>query len=138
MPLSVRRKSRQGRPNFFFVNNSLSFDHSSSFSSYAIFFTRSIFYHILSTHPRFLNGGIFYSQNNSGVEFIEKIPIQIEEMIKTLKQSIPVIMVSHSLQQASRLADYAVVVDDGNILRTFNAQEFTESVNDGSLIKLAF
>lgn len=64
--------------------------------------------------------------------------LKVESMIMTLKQSIPVIMVSHSLQQASRLADYAVVLDEGNVLADFNANEFREAVNDGSLIKLAF
>ncbi|MBQ9403659.1 MAG: phosphate ABC transporter ATP-binding protein [Synergistaceae bacterium] len=64
--------------------------------------------------------------------------LKVESMIMTLKQSIPVIMVSHSLQQASRLADYAVVLDEGNVLADFNAHEFREAVNDGSLIKLAF
>ena len=64
--------------------------------------------------------------------------LKIEDMIMKIKDAVPVIMVSHSLQQASRLADCAVILDDGNILAAFNAQEFTESVNDGSLIKLAF
>ncbi|MBQ6772497.1 MAG: phosphate ABC transporter ATP-binding protein [Synergistaceae bacterium] len=64
--------------------------------------------------------------------------LKIENLITAIKNTIPVIMVSHSLQQASRLADYAIILDDGNILTSFNAQEFTESVNDGSLIKLAF
>ncbi|MBQ7733416.1 MAG: ATP-binding cassette domain-containing protein [Synergistaceae bacterium] len=64
--------------------------------------------------------------------------LKVDSMIMTLKQSIPVIMVSHSLQQASRLADYAVILDEGNVLADFNAHEFREAVNDGSLIKLAF
>ena len=34
----VQRKSIQGRPIFFFINNSSSFDHSSSVSSYVILF----------------------------------------------------------------------------------------------------
>ena len=38
MPLSVRRKSRQGLPIFFFGNNFSSFAHSSSVNSYGILF----------------------------------------------------------------------------------------------------
>ena len=64
--------------------------------------------------------------------------LKVEDMILTLKQTIPVIMVSHSLQQAGRLTDYAVILDDGNVLKTFAGKEFREAVNDGSLIKLAF
>lgn len=65
--------------------------------------------------------------------------LKVESMITALKQNIPVIMVSHSLQQASRLADYAVVLDEGNVRADFNSNaEFREAVNNGSLIKLAF
>lgn len=64
--------------------------------------------------------------------------LKIEDMIMGIKSTIPVIMVSHSLQQASRLADYAVILDDGNLLADFKGEEFARSVNDGSLIRLAF
>ena len=63
---------------------------------------------------------------------------KVEDMISSLKEKISVIMVSHSLQQASKLADYAVILEDGNILRTFNKTEFNNSINDGSFIKMAF
>ena len=40
---------------------------------------------------------------------------KIEDMILSLKNKISVIVVSHSLQQAEKLADYLVTIDDGYI-----------------------
>ena len=63
---------------------------------------------------------------------------KIEDMIVSLKDKISIIMVSHSFQQAAKLADYAVVLADGNILRKFDGEGLRASINDGSLIKAAF
>lgn len=64
---------------------------------------------------------------------------KIEAMILELKREISIIMVSHSLQQAAKLADYAVVLDDGNISHTFDdGESLREAINDGSLIREAF
>ena len=63
---------------------------------------------------------------------------KIEAMILSLKSELSVIMVSHSLQQAAELADYAIVLEDGNILHEFDGEGLRASINDGSLIKSAF
>ena len=63
---------------------------------------------------------------------------KIEDMILSLKDKISVIMVSHSLQQASKLADYAVILEDGNILKTFDGNTLRTVINDGSLVKSVF
>ena len=63
---------------------------------------------------------------------------KIEDMILSLKSEVSVIMVSHSLQQAAKLADYAIVLEDGNILNEFDGDSLRVSINDGSLIKSAF
>ena len=59
---------------------------------------------------------------------------KIEDLILSLKDKISVIMVSHSLQQASKLADYAVILEDGYILRTFDGDNLRAIINDGSLV----
>ena len=59
---------------------------------------------------------------------------KIEDLILSLKDKISVIMVSHSLQQASKLADYAVILEDGYILRTFDGDKLRAIINDGSLV----
>ncbi|MBQ9419805.1 MAG: phosphate ABC transporter ATP-binding protein [Synergistaceae bacterium] len=41
---------------------------------------------------------------------------KIEDMILSLKNKISVIMVSHSIQQAEKLADYLVTIEEGKIL----------------------
>lgn len=53
IPLKVRRKSRQGRPNFFFGNIDSGLPHSSSVNSIhtPFYFTQKISYHTLSTVP---------------------------------------------------------------------------------------
>lgn len=63
---------------------------------------------------------------------------KIEDMILSLKSEVSVIMVSHSLQQAAKLADYAIVLEDGNILNEFDGDSLRVSIDDGSLIKSAF
>ena len=60
---------------------------------------------------------------------------KIEDMILSLKDKILVIMVSHSLQQASKLADYAIILEDGYILRTFDGDKLRAIINDDSLVK---
>lgn len=60
---------------------------------------------------------------------------KIEDMILSLKDKISVIMVSHSLQQASKLADYAIILEDGYILRTFDGDKLRAIINDDSLVK---
>ncbi|MBQ9903610.1 MAG: ATP-binding cassette domain-containing protein [Synergistaceae bacterium] len=63
---------------------------------------------------------------------------KIEEMISAVKENVSVIMVSHSLQQAVRLADYAVVLEDGKVLCDFDGDGLARAVDDGSLIRRAF
>lgn len=65
---------------------------------------------------------------------------KIEDMILSLKlkSEISVIMVSHSLQQAAKLADYAIVLEDGNIMQEFDGDSLRDAINNGSLIKSAF
>ena len=41
---------------------------------------------------------------------------KIEDMILSLKNKISVIMVSHSLQQAEKLADYSISIEEGNLI----------------------
>ena len=63
---------------------------------------------------------------------------KVEDMILALKEKLSVIMVSHSLRQAAKLADYAVVLGDGQILGTFDSDGLNAALNDGSLVKAAF
>ena len=63
---------------------------------------------------------------------------RVEDMILALREKLSVIMVSHSLQQAAKLADYAVVLGDGQLLGTFDGPGLNAALNDGSLIKMAF
>ncbi|MBR1672197.1 MAG: phosphate ABC transporter ATP-binding protein [Fretibacterium sp.] len=79
---------------------------------------------------------------------------RVEDMIKTFNHSrqgadltlekrpssppVSIIMVSHSLQQAAKLADYAVVMADGQVLQTFANEELRAALEDGSLVKMAF
>ena len=63
---------------------------------------------------------------------------KVEDMILSLKEKISVIMVSHSLQQAAKLADYAVILKDGNITDIFDRDKFRRAINDSSLIQKIF
>lgn len=63
---------------------------------------------------------------------------RVEGMILALREKFSVIMVSHSLQQAAKLADFAVVMADGQVLRTFDGAGLNSALDDGSLIKMAF
>lgn len=63
---------------------------------------------------------------------------RVEDMILSLRDKLSVIMVSHSLQQAAKLADYAVVMADGQVLQTFDGAGLNSALDDGSLVKLAF
>ncbi|MCR4818975.1 MAG: ATP-binding cassette domain-containing protein [Fretibacterium sp.] len=63
---------------------------------------------------------------------------RVEDMILALRESVSVVMVSHSLQQAARLADYAVVMGDGQVLRTFDGDGLRAALEDGSLVRSAF
>ena len=63
---------------------------------------------------------------------------RVEDMISALREKVSVVMVSHSLQQAARLADYAVVMADGRVLQTFDGMGLRAALEDGSLIRLAF
>lgn len=47
----------------------------------------------------------------------------IEELLLSLRTRYPVIMVSHSLQQAHKLASRAAVLRDGSLIRTIDAGE---------------
>ncbi len=64
---------------------------------------------------------------------------RVEDMILALRDGgLSVIMVSHSLPQAARLADHALVLEDGRALRTFDGPELRAAIEDGSLIRMAF
>ena len=64
---------------------------------------------------------------------------RVEDMILALRDGgLSVIMVSHSLPQAARLADYAVILEDGRVLRTFDGSGLRSAIEDGSLIRMAF
>ena len=62
----------------------------------------------------------------------------VESLILALKEKVSVIMVSHSLQQASRLADHAVIMADGCVKRTCDSLGLKTALEDGSLIREAF
>lgn len=57
---------------------------------------------------------------------------KVEDMILLLKEKLSIIMVSHSPQQASKLADYAVIIEDGNIVKTFDAENFRSTMNSSA------
>ncbi len=63
---------------------------------------------------------------------------KVESLILALKEKVSVIMVSHSLQQASRLADHAVIMADGCVIRTCDSLGLRAALEDGSLIREAF
>ena len=63
---------------------------------------------------------------------------KVESLILALKEKVSVIMVSHSLQQASRLADHAVIMADGRVIRTCDSLGLRAALEDGSLIREAF
>ncbi len=62
----------------------------------------------------------------------------VEDLILALAGKISVIMVSHSLRQASRLADYAVIMAEGRVLRACGGDGLKASLEDGSLVREAF
>ena len=62
----------------------------------------------------------------------------VEELILALKEKVSVIMVSHSLQQAARLADHAVIMADGRVLRVCDGAGLKAALDDGPLIREAF
>ncbi len=63
---------------------------------------------------------------------------KVEDLILALSGKISVIMVSHSLQQAARLADHAVIMTDGRVLRVCGREGLKNALDDGSLIREAF
>jgi len=63
---------------------------------------------------------------------------KVEEMICSLKEHVSIIMVSHSLQQAANLADYALVIVEGRTLCDFDRPGLKNALDDGSLVKIAF
>ena len=63
---------------------------------------------------------------------------RIEDMILALKEEVSIIMVSHSLTQARRLADFAVVLGEGCVLRTFDGPSLAAAIDDGSLVREAY
>ncbi len=63
---------------------------------------------------------------------------RVEDLILSLAGRISVIMVSHSLQQAARLADHAVVMVEGAVLRTCDRTGLRSALDDGSLLREAF
>ena len=53
---------------------------------------------------------------------------KVEDMILSLKEKLSVIVVSHSLQQADKLADYAILLKDGCITDIFNRNKFNHFI----------
>ena len=45
---------------------------------------------------------------------------------------------SHSLTQARRLADFAVVLAEGRLLRAFDVPSLGAAIDDGSLVREVF
>ncbi len=52
--------------------------------------------------------------------------LKIEDLLLDLKEKYTIIAVSHSLSQARRLADVVVVLREGQIMKAFSGQEFSE------------
>lgn len=63
---------------------------------------------------------------------------RIEDLILSLKGKISVILVSHSLAQASKLSDFAAVIADGEVADTLDAAGLKRSLADGTLLEKAF
>ena len=53
---------------------------------------------------------------------------KVEDMILSLKEKLSVLEVSHSLQQADKLADYAILLKDGCITDIFNRNKFNHFI----------
>ena len=49
---------------------------------------------------------------------------RVEDLLRRLKERITIIMVTHNLQQASRIADRVVFLYDGRLVETDEAEEF--------------
>ena len=48
---------------------------------------------------------------------------KIEEMIMTLKQSLPVVIVTHNLAQARRISDFCLFLSDGSVLEQGSTEQ---------------
>ena len=61
---------------------------------------------------------------------LDRIAAQkIEDMILSLKEKMSIIMVSHSFQQAAKLADYAILIEEGNIVKKFEGVKLRDYMN---------
>lgn len=60
----------------------------------------------------------------------------IERLILDLVEHVSVIMVTHSLAQAARLADRAIVMDDGRVRATFDGPGLRAAIEGGSLMRM--
>ena len=54
---------------------------------------------------------------------------KVEDMILSLKATLSIVMVSHNLQQAAKLADHIVIMRDGNIAKTSDARNLRSALN---------
>lgn len=63
---------------------------------------------------------------------------RIEDMLLSMRGRVSIVLVSHSLTQARRLADFAVVLAEGRLLRTFDAPSLGAAIDDGSLVREVF
>ena len=59
-------------------------------------------------------------------------------MLLSMRDRVSIVLVSHSLTQARRLADFAVVLAEGRLLRAFDAPSLEEAIDDGSLVREVF
>lgn len=64
--------------------------------------------------------------------------LRIEELILSFRGRRSVILVSHNLRQARRLADVALVLSGGRIVKRLDARELGASIDDGSLLDEAY
>lgn len=64
--------------------------------------------------------------------------LRIEELILSFRGRRSVILVSHNLRQARRLADAALVLSGGRIVKRLDARALGASIDDGSLLDEAY
>ena len=63
---------------------------------------------------------------------------RIEDLILSFRGRRSVVLVSHSLSQARRLADLALVLSDGRIVGRLSAKALGTAIDDGSLAERAY
>jgi len=77
---------------------------------------------VLAMEPEFL----LLDEPTANLDF--RISQKIEELLIELKQHFQIIIVSHSLSQARRLADQLLILKDGSLISTLSPAEFNQPV----------